>query len=116
MASKDKDFKYNIEDVFGVVKENPSSGWCKMVMKMQWGDNPSTVDIRQMKMSEDNTICGKGISLSNEETDKLVKLLLDRGYGTIEDLETALQKKKDFFTTSNDKKDNDDMLIIDINI
>ena len=45
-------------------------------------------------MNISKEIMGKGISLSDEETDALVDLLLDEEYGTVDALEKALNKRK----------------------
>ena len=95
-----KEFKYNIEEFIGTIKDSPkNTAWTKAVLRIQWGDNPTTLDIRQVKM-DDDVVIGKGISMSNEEADRLIKILLDKGYGTIDDLEKALTKKKSFFTVT----------------
>ena len=57
---------------------------------MIWGENPITVDIRMVNKTND--FIGKGISLSDEECDKLVDILLDRGYGSIDKIKEVLVK------------------------
>jgi hypothetical protein len=103
--AKKEDFKYNIESVLGSVKESPTSDWCKLVLRMTWNDNPSTLDIRNVKMNNDNKIIGKGISLSNEEADRLVEVLLDNSYGSLEALEKAIKKRRSFFTVESSDED-----------
>lgn len=111
----DKNFTYNIEEYIGSLKESTSHDWAKAVLRISWNENPSTLDIRSVNMAQKRI--GKGISLSNEEVDRLVSILLEQDYGTIEDLEKALKKKRSFFTITDDIDkvlDEDDMLTIDI--
>ena len=112
MSKKDSgQFPFIIDEYIGSVKESDKHDWAKAVLRIKWDDNPSTLDIRNVNMAQNRI--GKGISLSNEETDKLVSILLDNGYGTLQDLENALKKKKSFFTIT-DEFDEDDEYVIDI--
>ena len=43
-------------------------------------------------VNKSNDFIGKGISLSDEECDKLVDTLLDRGYGSIDKIKEVLVK------------------------
>lgn len=95
---KNPDFTYKIDEFMGSLKESSKHDWCKAVLRITWGENPTSLDIRSVNMSADNKRIGKGISLSNEEADMLVSILLDNGYGTISDIESALKKRKDIFT------------------
>lgn len=113
-AKEDKSFSYNIESYIGSLKESTTHDWAKAVLRMSWNDNPVTLDIRSVNMAQKRI--GKGISLSNEEVDKLVSILLDEGYGTMEDLENAIKKKRNFFSIANEIDDmlDDGMYNIDI--
>ena len=94
---KDNDkFIFKIEEFLGVIKESSKHDWCKAVNRITWGDNPTTVDIRNVNMS--NNKIGKGISLSDEEANRVIEILLDHDYGSIELLEKAINKKKKRFT------------------
>ena len=62
----------------------------KSVLRMIWGDNPITTDIRIV--DKNNKFVGKGISLSDDECDMLVDILLDRGYGSIDKIKEVLVK------------------------
>jgi hypothetical protein len=95
---KPEDFKFEIEEVIGVIKESDKHDWCKAITKISWNKNPATIDIRNINMSENKV--GKGISLSDEEADKLTNILLENDFGSLESLEKALKKKKDRFTIS----------------
>jgi len=83
-----KEFKSEIVEHIAVLKE--SERYQKEVLRMIWNDNPITVDIRSV--DKQNNFVGKGISLSDEECDKLVDILLDRGYGSIDKIKEVLVK------------------------
>ena len=83
-----KEFKSEIVRQLGTLKE--SNNYSKEVLQMIWGDNPVTLDIRMVNKTND--FVGKGISLSDEECDKLVDILLDEGYGSIEKIKEVLVK------------------------
>jgi hypothetical protein len=86
--SKNKEFKSEIVERVGTLRE--TKGQSKEVLRMIWGDNPITTDIRMVNKSND--FVGKGISLSDEECDKLVDILLDRGYGSVDKIKEVLVK------------------------
>ena len=55
--------------------------WTKSLIKIQWGNNPVSLDIRRINVSKN--IIGRGVSFYNdEEIDNLVDSLLLLGYGT----------------------------------
>ena len=83
-----KEFKSEVIERVATLKE--TNGYTKEVIRMIWGDNPITMDIRMVNKSND--FIGKGISLSDEECDKLVDVLLDRGYGSIDKIKETLVK------------------------
>ena len=83
-----KEFKSEVIERVTTLKE--TNGYKKEVIRMIWGDNPITMDIRMVNKSND--FIGKGISLSDEECDKLVDVLLDRGYGSIDKIKEVLVK------------------------
>ena len=112
----DNQINFEIDHMIGNLKPDNSSGWNKGVGFISWNENTPTLDIRNMNIEKN--IMGKGISLSNEEADELVDLLLKNDYGSIEAIEEALEKRKSFFTISDkigfDKKDEPEKLIIDV--
>lgn len=111
------DFTMEIEEFIGVLKENDKNDWCKAVAKISWNGNPTTVDIRNFNMAQKKAL--KGISLSDEEADRLVDLLLENDYGSLDSLTKAIEKKKSRFTISseaNNAFDKDEPLHIDINL
>ena len=83
-----KEFKSEVVEHIAILKEGER--YQKEVLRMIWNDNPITVDIRSV--DKQNNFVGKGISLSDEECDKLVDILLDRGYGSIDKIKEVLVK------------------------
>ena len=86
--AKSKEFKSEVIERVGTLKE--TNGYTKEVLRMIWNENPVTTDIRMVNKTND--FVGKGISLSDDECDKLVDILLDRGYGSIEKIKEVLVK------------------------
>ena len=102
--AKDEAFA-EIGDILGIVKESETTDWSKVVAYFNWlsekkkGDK-TTLDIRNYNFSTKKI--GKGISLSSEEADKLTNILLENDFGSLEELEKAVKRKKDFFTITDD--------------
>lgn len=95
----------NVEEVIGVLTESDKNDWCKAVARIAWNDEPTTLNIRNMNLSQMKAF--KGVKLTDEETDKLVDILLDNDYGSLESIEKALNKKKSRFTVSSTPPDTD---------
>lgn len=121
MARRDKeDFSYNIEEFIAPLKESNKNDWVKGVARIKWGDNPTTLDIRNINLATNSAY--RGISLSDEEADELTNILLDEGYGDIEEIEKCIKKRKSMFEymtideTKDYLKDDDDMVVIEINL
>ena len=100
--AKNKEFKSEVIEHISDLKEY-NSNYSKSILRMIWGDNPITMDIR--RVNKDKNFVGKGISLTDEECDKLVDILLDRGYGSIDKIKEVLVK--------NMKRTNPDIKSID---
>ncbi len=101
-----KEVQYDINHIYGVVKENDKNDWITAILRVSWNENPYTVDIRRCNLSSE--IMGKGISLTNEEADLMVDILLQNDFGSIDEIERALEKRKSIFTPvekSVEKKD-----------
>lgn len=112
---KEADFTYSIEEFIAPLKESEKHDWVKGVARIKWGNNPTTLDIRNINLGDNSP--KKGISLSDEEADTLTNILLDEGYGTVESIKAALDKRKSIYTVSTVKNLGDDSVInIDINI
>lgn len=96
MAKKGReDFTYSIEEFIAPLKESDKNDWVKGVARIKWGDNPTTLDIRNINLATNGAY--RGISLSDEEADTLTHILLDEGYGNIDDIEKAVKKRKSMF-------------------
>jgi len=94
-----KPFTSDIKEWLGVVKESKNSNWCKCVYKVAYNDKPTCIDIRNIQYKEDGSyMFGKGISLSDEDCDNLVDILMDNGYGSVTAMESALKKRNQIFS------------------
>lgn len=115
MAKKKNDeFTYSIEEFIAPLKESTKNDYVKGVARIKWGENPTTLDIRNINISNMNAY--KGISLSDEEADTLVNILLDEGYGKLEDIEEACKKRKSMFDYQTIEELKDEEIVIDINL
>ena len=87
-----EELTFHIEEILGALKESDTHDWAKAALRISWGDRPPTLDIRSFNFKTNSP--GKGISLSEEEAESLVEVLLENEYGTLESLTSALKKKK----------------------
>ena len=94
------EFKYEITEFIGALKESDSHDWVKAITRISWNYGPSNLDIRNINMAQN--ILGKGISITDEEAETLTNILLDEGFGSVEKLQEALNKKKCFSLTDNE--------------
>lgn len=90
-----KEFKFEMEEFLGTLSESDKHDWAKSVIRVSWNDNPTTLDIRRFNVSMNNV--GKGISLTDEEVDKLVEVLLDAGYGDLDMLREKCSHRESRF-------------------
>jgi len=119
MAADTQQFA-EIGDVLGIVKESGTTDWCKVLAYFDWlsekkkGDK-TTLDVRNYNFNTKKI--GKGISLSSEEADRLTNILLENDFGSLEELEKAVKRKRNFFCVK-DEIDaalmEDDMYTIEI--
>ena len=86
-TSEDDEIECEIIESFGIFsKENYSPGmnsrgmnsrgnrsWHKEINLISWNGRPAKIDIRNWQ--KDHTKCGKGIAITREEAEELVKLL-----------------------------------------
>ncbi len=94
MAKKTtNEFTHEVIEYLGQLDDK--EGWNKSVARIAWGENPVTIDIRHMNITGNKM--GKGISLTDEEADTVVDILLSHDYGSMEAIEQALLKKKKRF-------------------
>ncbi len=66
------DFKYEIVEEIGVLSEN-AKGWRKEINKISWNDAAPKYDIRDWAPNHEKM--GKGVTLTEEEAQKLKELL-----------------------------------------
>ena len=66
------DIKFEITQHIGVLSEG-AKGWKKEINRVSWNDREPKIDIRDW--DPDHTKMGKGITLSDEEAQKLKELL-----------------------------------------
>lgn len=66
------DIKFEIVENIGVLSEK-DNGWRKEVNKVSWNDKPAKYDIRDWNDAHDRM--GKGVTLSDEEFEKLKELV-----------------------------------------
>lgn len=77
-----KELKFEINEEFGTEIISEGGNSFIGVRKISWNGRGEKVDIRKyMVNSEGNEIMGKGVGLTDEETDTLVDTLVDKGYG-----------------------------------
>lgn len=114
MAKNYDPSRYKVEEIIENISESTNSNWGKFIIRASFDDKPSTIDIRNMKVG-DEQIIGKGISLTNEEVDIVVDSLLTHGYGTIDKLQSELDRRKKMFGDFTDSpNDNDTMFRIKV--
>ena len=65
------DFTFEITETFGKLPEN-SNGWAKALNKVSWMGREPKYDLREW--NPDHSRMGKGISLTEEEMERLVEL------------------------------------------
>jgi hypothetical protein len=66
------DFKYEIIEEYGVLSEN-AKGWRKEFNKISWNGGAPKYDIRDW--SPEHEKMGKGVTLTEEELDRIKVLL-----------------------------------------
>ncbi len=94
MSSTKQDFKFEVLEFYGNVR-GAEDNWGITVSKIRWGDDVPTINIRNTNLMKG--IVGKGVALSDEETDTLVDVLLERDYGSVEAIEKALERRRNRF-------------------
>lgn len=104
MARK-QDYSYKITEVIGSISEpNDRTNWCKAILKTLLNEEDEGIDIRRADLQ--NKVMGSsGIRLTDEETHKLVDLLLESGYGSYEAIEEAYKNRQKLFYGEEEKAD-----------
>ena len=68
------DIKFTIEKEIAVLSTS-NKGWNKEVNLVSWNDRPAKLDVRDWAPKHEKM--GKGITLTNEEAEKLVAALVN---------------------------------------
>jgi hypothetical protein len=102
-----KDFKYKVEEVIETLSGAKDKDWGKFIIRARYDDKPSTIDIRKMKFGEE-TVVGRGISLTDDECDTMVNSLAKKGYGSAEVFEEEIKRRKKMYGFS-DKEDDSEV-------
>ncbi len=68
------ELKYEITKELGILSEN-AKGWTKELNMVSWNDREPKYDLREW--SPDHTRMGKGVTLSEEEIERLRAILND---------------------------------------
>ena len=66
------DIKFEIIETLGVISTS-SKGWTTEVNRVSWNDKPAKIDIRDW--SPDHQKMGRGITMTDEETQALKEIL-----------------------------------------
>lgn len=92
---RNEDSKYEIKEFIASVSQpNPKHNWCKAILSTLINDE-DMVDIRNFETNKN--ILGKGISLSNEEVNNLVDILIEKGFGSYDMLKKAVDEREKLF-------------------
>ena len=89
-------FKYEVVDNFDFVIEEKGNTSINL-RKIVWGDSENAkVDIRKYFYKDGEERMSKGVSLSDEGADELVKTLCENGYGNTRDILRGIKNRPDF--------------------
>ena len=89
-------FKYEVVDNFDFVIEEKGNTSIN-IRKIVWGDSENAkVDIRKYFYKDGEERMSKGVSLSDEGADELVKTLCENGYGNTRDILKGIKNRPDF--------------------
>jgi hypothetical protein len=96
---KEKDYsRYKIDQIIEGLSKSQRSDWGKYLLRASMDDSPSTIDIRYLALHDDGTYnVGKGISLTDEEADKLTDSLITNGFGNIVTLAREYKHRKETY-------------------
>ena len=67
---------YDIVACLGTLGERDSMGFQKEINIVSWCDRPARIDIRGW--NEDHTVMRRGITLTDDEAEELLKILKER--------------------------------------
>lgn len=102
--AKKQDYSYTITEVLGSISEpNDRTNWCKAILKTLLNDEDEGIDIRRADLQK-KVMGSSGIRLTDDETHKLVDLLLENGYGSYDVIETVYKNRQSLFYSEEEKK------------
>ena len=90
-----KEFVYDIDDSFDYIIDEGGNTSIN-VRKISWNGKPYKLDIRRYTYKDGEEKMMKGISLSDEASDELTKVLIDNGYGNTKYIINSLKNRDDF--------------------
>ncbi len=96
-ANKDKEnFNFTINPDFDHIIEESNNTFIA-ARKISWGNREPKLDIRKWYSSADGSeTMGKGISITDEGANELVKILAENGYGHTNEILEAIKDRDDF--------------------
>lgn len=90
-----KEFVYDIDDSFDYIIDEGGNTSIN-VRKISWNGKPYKLDIRRYTYKDGEEKMMKGISLSDEASNELTKVLIDNGYGDTRYIINSLKNRDDF--------------------
>ena len=90
-----KEFVYDIDDSFDYIIDEGGNTSIN-VRKISWNGKPYKLDIRRYTYKDGEEKMMKGISLSDEASNELTKVLIDNGYGNTKYIINSLKNRDDF--------------------
>ena len=90
-----KEFAYDIDDSFDYIIDEGGNTSIN-VRKISWNGKPYKLDIRRYTYKDGQETMMKGISLSDEASNELTKVLIDNGYGNTRYIINSLKNRDDF--------------------
>lgn len=98
--AKKKEVEYEVEEIIECISEVTNSDWGKFILRSRCGkDKPPMIDIRRIEAAPNvkDVKVGKGISLTDDEADRVVNVLVSLGYGNTENLKQALENRRESY-------------------
>ena len=90
------EFSYKIDEDFDFIIEEKANTFIAL-RKIAWGEGKeSKLDLRKWYSSQNGETVGKGVSMSDEGANELVKVLLENNYGYTNEILAAIKDRDDF--------------------
>lgn len=81
-----------ILEIVGAFSESDEHDWVKAVMRCKWYDNDPVFDIRRINFGTNKV--SKGVTLTEDEMSNLAKLLVEKDFVSVDDLEENVTRMK----------------------